>query len=33
MICAPQAAPGDSLLVDTKAGYAFERIPKAGSVI
>src|SRR5690606_27411231 len=21
--------PGDSLLVDTKAGYAFERIPKA----
>ena len=26
---AAQAAPGDSLLVDTKAGYAFERIPKA----
>ncbi len=29
-ICVPAScAPGDSLLVDTKAGYAFERIPKA----
>ena len=25
----PQASPGDSLLVDTKAGFAFERVPKA----